>query len=141
MKKQIYNFLKFKNIFFRLRTKIYSIIKLLFWKVFDYFSKSSILVSPFFGKTLKKTIYKIIKLAIKILEYFGFSFFTKRIISRYINIKNVQKDLNIQFSAEVVNSNQIDYESRLLSIYPSSSKAKKINQDLMRLLDRRYYSE
>ncbi|WP_269616343.1 hypothetical protein [Prochlorococcus marinus] len=144
MKKQIYNFLKFKIIFFRLRKKIYSIIKLLFWKVFDHFTKSSILVSPFFGNTLRKTIHKILKLTIKILEYVGFSFFTKRIISRYINIKNLKnlkKDLNIQYSPEVVNSNQIDYESRLLSMYSSSSKAKKINQDLMLLLDRRSYSE
>ena len=141
MKKQIYNLLKFKIVFFRLRKKIYSISKLLFWKVFDHFTKSSILVSPFFGNTLRKIIRKILKLTIKILENIGFSFITKRIISRYINIKNLKKDLNIQFSPEVVNSNQIDYESRLLSMYTSSSKAKKINQDLMLLLDRRSYSE
>ena len=49
--------------------------------------------------------------------------------------------LVIQFSPELVNYNQIDYESRLLSMYSSSSKAKKINQDLMLLLDRRSYSE
>ena len=141
MKKQIYNFMKFKIIFFRLRKKISSIIKLFFWKVFDRFTKSSILLSPFFCNTLIKIIRKILKLTIKILENFGFSFLTKRIISMYINIKNPRKDINIKFSPELVNSNQIDYESRLLSIYPSSSKAKKINQDLMRLLDGRFYSE
>ena len=68
MKKQIYNFLKFKIIFFRLRKKIYSIIKLLFWKVFDHFTKSSILVSPFFGNTLRKTIHTILKLTIVTLR-------------------------------------------------------------------------
>ena len=141
MKKQIYNFIKFKIIFFRLRKKISSIIKLFFWKLFDHFTNSSILVSPFLGNTLRKIIRKILKLTIKILESFGFSFLTKRIISRYKNIKNLKKDLNFQFSPELVNSNQIDYESRLLSMYPSSSKAKKINQDLMLLLDRRSYSE
>ena len=141
MKKQIYNFFKFKIIFFRLIKKISSIIKLFFWKGFDNFTKSSILFSPFLGNTLRKIISKILKLTIKILENFGFSFLTKRIISRYINIKNSKKELNIQFSPELVNSNQIDYESRLLSMYPSSSKAKKINQDLMRLLDRRSYTE
>ena len=144
MRKQIYNFFKCKIIFFRLRKKISFIIKLFLWKAFDYFTKSSILVSPFFGNTLRKTIRKILKLIIKILEYVGFSFLTKRIMSRYINIKNLKnlkKDLNIQYSSEVVNSNQIDYESRLLSMYSSSSKAKKINEDLMLLLDRRSYSE
>ena len=141
MKKQIYNFIKFKIIFFRLRKKISSIIKLFFWKLFDYFTKSSILVSPFLGNTLRKIIRKILKLTIKILENFGFSFLTKRIISRYNNIKNPKKNLNFQFSPELVNFNQIDYESRLLSMYPSSPKAKKINQDLMLLLDRRSYSE
>ena len=141
MRKQIYIFFKFKIIFFRLRKKISYIIKLFFWKVFDRFTKSSILLSPFFGHSLRQIIRQILKLIIKILENFGFYFLTKRIISRYINIKNTRKDLNIQFSPELVNSNQIDYESRLLSIYPSSSKAKKINQDLIRLLDRRSYSE
>ena len=141
MRKQIYNFFKFKNIFFRLRKKISFIIKLFFWKAFDYFTKSSILVSPFFGNTLRKSIRKILKLTIKVLENFGFSFLTKRIINRYNNIKNPKKNLNFQFSPELVNFNQIDYESRLLSMYPSSSKAKKINQDLMLLLDRRSYSE
>lgn len=141
MRKQIYNFFKFKIIFFRLRKKISFIIKLFFWKAFDYFTKSSILVSPFFGNTLRKSIRKILKLTIKVLENFGFSFLTKRIINRYNNIKNPKKNLNFQFSPELVNFNQIDYESRLLSMYPSSSKAKKINQDLMLLLDRRSYSE
>ena len=141
MRKQIYNFFKFKIIFFRLRKKISFIIKLFLWKVFDHFTKASILVTPFFGNTLRKSIRKILKLTIKILENFGFSFLTKRIISRFINRTNPKKDLNIEFSPELVNSNQIDYESRLLSIYPSSSKAKKIHQDLMLLLDRRSYSE
>ena len=141
MRKQIYNFFKFKNIFFRLRKKISFIIKLFFWKAFDYFTKSSILVSPFFGNTLRKSIRKILKLTIKVLENFGFSFLTKRIINRYNNIKNPKKNLNFQFSPELVNFNQIDYESRLLSMYPSSAKAKKIHQDLMLLLDRRSYSE
>ncbi len=137
MKKQIFNFFKFKIIFFRLRKKISSIIKLFFWKVFDHFIKSSILVSPFLGNTVRKIIRKIVKLTIKILENFGFFFLTKSITSRYINLKNPKKELNIQFSPELVNSNQIDYESRLLSMYTSSSNARKINKDLMRLLDRR----
>ena len=124
-----------------MKKKFFSIIKLFLWKAFDYLTKSIILVSPFLGNTLRKIIRKILKLTIKILENFGFSFLTKRIISMYINIKNPRKDINIKFSPELVNSNQIDYESRLLSIYPSSSKAKKIHQDLMLLLDRRSYSE
>ena len=129
--------MKFKIIFFRLRKKISSIIKLFFWKVFDRFTKSSILLSPFFCNTLIKIIRKILKLTIKILENFGFFFLTKRIISRYNNIKNPKKNLNFQFSPELVNFNQIDYESRLLSFYSSSSQAKRINADLSALLVRR----
>ena len=137
MKKQIFNFFKFKIIFFQLRKKISSVIKLFFWKVFDQFTKSSILVSPYLGKTLRKIIRKFFKLTVRILEDFGFSFLTQRVINRYIDIKRPQRDLSIQFSPELENSNQIDYESRLLSIYTSSSKARKISQDLILLLDRR----
>tara|TARA_Y100001968_G_scaffold332176_1_gene389390 strand:+ start:787 stop:1212 length:426 start_codon:yes stop_codon:yes gene_type:complete len=137
MKKQIFNFFKFKIIFFQLRKKISSVIKLFFWKVFDQFTKSSILVGPYLGKTLRKIIRKFCKLTVRILEDFGFSFLTQRVINRYIDIKSPQRDLSIQFSPELVNSNQIDYESRLLSIYTSSSKARKISQDLILLLDRR----
>ena len=137
MKKQIYIFFKLKVMFFRLRKRINYIIKIFCWKIFDSFTKLSILVSPFFNNNIKKYIFKLLKLIIRILEIFGFSFLTKRVIGRYNNMKQNKTVPSIKFSPNLINSNQIDYESRLLSIYSSSSQAKRINEDLSLLLTKR----
>ena len=123
--------------FFRLRKRINYIIKGFCWEIFDSFTKLSILVSPFFNNNIKKYIFKILKLIIKILEICGFSFLTKRVIGRYNNMKKNKTVPSIKFSHNLINSNQIDYESRLLSIYSSSSQAKRINEDLSLLLTKR----
>ena len=137
MNKQIYIFLKLKIIFFRFRKRINYIIKSLCVKIFDSFAKSIVLVSPYFHNNIKKYILKFLKLIIRILEIFGFSFLTKRVISRYHNIKKNKTAPSVKLSPDLINSNQIDYESRLLSFYASSSKAKRINADLSALLVRR----
>ena len=137
MNKQIYIFLKLKIIFFRFRKRINYIIKSLCLKIFDSFTKSIVFVSPYFHNNIKKYILKFLKLIIRILEIFGFSFLTKRVISRYHNIKKNKTTPSVKFSPDLINSNQIDYESRLLSFYSSSSQAKRINADLRALLVRR----
>ena len=137
MNKQIYIFLKLKIIFFRFRKRINYIIKPLCLKIFDSFTKSIVFVSPYFHNNIKKYILKFLKLIIRILEIFGFSFLTKRVISRYHNIKKNKTTPSVKFSPDLINSNQIDYESRLLSFYSSSSQAKRINADLRALLVRR----
>ncbi len=123
--------------FFRLRKRINYIIKVFCWKIFDSFTKLSILVSPFFNNNIKKYIFKLLKLIIRILEICGFSFLTKRVIGRYNNMKKNKTVPSIKFSPNLINSNQIDYESRLLSMYSSSSQAKRINEDLSLLLTKR----
>ena len=121
MNKQIYIFLKLKIIFFRFRKRINYIIKSLCLKIFDSFTKSIVLVSPYLHNNIKKYIFKFLKLIIRILEIFGFSFLTKRVISRYHNIKKNKTAPSVKLSSDLINSNQIDYESRLLSFYSSSS--------------------
>ena len=137
MKKQIYIFLKLKIIFFRFKKRINYIIKSLCLKTFDSFTKLSILVSPYFHNIIKKYIFKFLKLIIRLLEISGFSFITKRVVSRYHNIKKNKPVTSNKFSPNLIKSNQICYENRLLSIYSSSSHAKRINEDLILLLARR----
>ena len=137
MNKQIYIFLKLKIIFFKFTKRVNYIIKSLCLKIFDSFTKSSILVSPYFHNNIKKYIFKFFKLMIRILEIFGFSFLTKRVISRYHLIKKNKSAPSINLSPDLTKFNQIDYENRLLSIYSSSFQAKRINKDLRLLLGRR----
>ena len=140
MQKQVYNFSRFKVVFFLFRKKIYSIIKFIFWKIFDFFIKSSFLLKPFLGNYLIKYLIKVIKLIKKILDFCGFNFLIKRLVTRYFNIKNQNKypnnSLATQINPEINNINHIDYESRLISI-SSTPNIKKIHEDLIHRLSTR----
>ena len=133
MKKQVYNVLRLKVVFFLLRKKIYSIIKFVFWRIFDYVTTSSFILKPLFANYLIKIIIRVLKLIKKFFDYCGFNFITKRIISRYFNIKNQNKYTNYKLTSKMNYVNQIDYESRLISI-SSSPHIKKIHEDLIHRL-------
>ena len=137
MKKQVYNFMRLKVVFFLLRKKIYSIIKFIFWKIFDYFIASTLILRPFFANHLIKIVIRFLRVIKKFFDYLGFDYIVKRIINRYFDIKNKNKYTNSKFSSEMSYANQIDYENRLISISSSSSHIKKIHDDLIHRLSTR----
>ena len=137
MKKQVYNFMRLKFVFFLLRKKIYSIIKFIFWKTFDYLTASTLILRPFFANYLIKIVIRFLRVIKKFFDYLGFDYIVKRIINRYFDIKNKNKYTNSKFSSEMSYANQIDYENRLISISSSSSHIKKIHDDLIHRLSTR----
>ena len=136
MKKQVYNFMTLKVVFFLLRKKIYSTIKFIFWKIFDYVTASTLILRPFFANHLIKIVIRFLRVIKKFFDYLGFDYIVKRIINRYFDIKNKNKYSNSKFTSEMSYANQIDYENRLISI-SSSSHIKKIHDDLIHRLSTR----